>query len=145
MQTKSKTSSLEQTIAWLKQQKTKHSEAVLPIDAGIVQLLVSNNQASEALVLSKQYSTNSTPMAQQLKVTALTGAAIEKAKTQQLDAALTYAKQGLEIAPDNQQLTQLAAQFEVSLEAHNIQIPSVVKDNISPVIAVDVRATLNPR
>jgi hypothetical protein len=39
----------------------------------------------------------------------------------------------------------LGAQFEVSLEAHNIQIPAVVKDNISPVIAVDVHATLNPR
>ena len=39
----------------------------------------------------------------------------------------------------------LAAQFDVSLEAHNIQIPAVVKDNISPVIAVDVHATLNPR
>ena len=40
---------------------------------------------------------------------------------------------------------ELAAQFDVSLEAHNIQIPAVVKDNISPVIAVDVHATLNPR
>ena len=35
--------------------------------------------------------------------------------------------------------------FDVSLEAHNILIPAVVKDNISPVIAVDVHATLNPR
>ena len=40
---------------------------------------------------------------------------------------------------------ELAAQFDVSLEAHNILIPAVVKDNISPVIAVDVHATLNPR
>ena len=39
----------------------------------------------------------------------------------------------------------LSAQFDVSLEAHNILIPAVVKDNISPVIAVDVHATLNPR
>ena len=31
------------------------------------------------------------------------------------------------------------------LEAHDIHVPAVVKDNISPVIAVDVHATLNPR
>ena len=39
----------------------------------------------------------------------------------------------------------LSAQFEVALEEHEIAIPAVVKDNISPVIAVDVHATLNPR
>ena len=39
----------------------------------------------------------------------------------------------------------LSAQFEVTLEAHDIHVPAVVKDNISPVIAVDVHATLNPR
>ena len=39
----------------------------------------------------------------------------------------------------------LSAQFEVVLKAHDIEVPAVVKDNISPVIDVDVNATLNPR
>ena len=39
----------------------------------------------------------------------------------------------------------LQANFEVTLADHNIVIPAVVKDNISPVIAVDVEAQLMPR
>ena len=35
--------------------------------------------------------------------------------------------------------------IEVALKAYDIEVPAVVKDNISPVIAVDVHATLNPR
>ena len=40
---------------------------------------------------------------------------------------------------------KLQANFEVTLADHNIVIPAVVKDNISPVIAVDVEAQLLPR
>ena len=40
---------------------------------------------------------------------------------------------------------KLQATFEVTLADHNIVIPAVVKDNISPVIAVDVEAQLLPR
>ena len=39
----------------------------------------------------------------------------------------------------------LQANFEVTLADHNIVIPAVVKDNISPVIAIDVAAQLMPR
>ena len=39
----------------------------------------------------------------------------------------------------------LSARFEVSLKTHNIQVPAVVRDNISPVIDVDVHAIMNPR
>ena len=46
---------------------------------------------------------------------------------------------------DGQVRPGLSAQFGVTLEAHDIHVPAVVKDNISPVIAVDVHATLNPR
>lgn len=37
------------------------------------------------------------------------------------------------------------ARFPVALEDHRIEVPAVVKDNIAPVIDVDVRATLDPR
>lgn len=40
---------------------------------------------------------------------------------------------------------KLQANFKVTLADHNIVIPAVVKDNISPVIAVDVEAQLLPR
>ena len=40
---------------------------------------------------------------------------------------------------------KLRANFEVTLADHNIVIPAVVKDNISPVIAIDVEAQLMPR
>lgn len=39
----------------------------------------------------------------------------------------------------------LSARFEVSLKTYNIQVPAVVRDNISPVIDVDVHAIMNPR
>ena len=37
------------------------------------------------------------------------------------------------------------ARFPVALEDHRIDVPVVVKDNIAPVIDVDVQATLDPR
>lgn len=40
---------------------------------------------------------------------------------------------------------KLKANFEATLADHNIVIPTVVKDNISPVIAIDVEAQLLPR
>lgn len=40
---------------------------------------------------------------------------------------------------------KLEANFKVTLDDHNIVIPAVVKDNISPVIAIDVEAQLMPR
>ena len=40
---------------------------------------------------------------------------------------------------------ELQARFEVTLADHNIVIPTVVKENISPVIAIDVEAQLLPR
>ena len=40
---------------------------------------------------------------------------------------------------------KLQATFEVTLADHKIVIPAVVKDNISPVIAIDVEAQLLPR
>lgn len=40
---------------------------------------------------------------------------------------------------------RLNAAFEVVLADHEILIPAVVKDNISPVIAIDVEAQLLPR
>ena len=40
---------------------------------------------------------------------------------------------------------KLQATFEVTLADHKVVIPAVVKDNISPVIAIDVEAQLLPR
>lgn len=78
--------------------------------------------------------------------------ALSDGTSQKVVAKGTFNIHGVEQTADisgelrwNGESWELAAQFEVSLEAHNIQIPSVVKDNISPVIAVDVHATLNPR
>ena len=39
----------------------------------------------------------------------------------------------------------IEARFPVALEDHKIEVPTVVKDNIAPVIDVDVKATLDPR
>ena len=40
---------------------------------------------------------------------------------------------------------EIETRFPVALEDHEIEVPAVVKDNISPVIDVDVKATLDPR
>ena len=39
----------------------------------------------------------------------------------------------------------IETRFPVTLEDHAIEVPAVVKDNIAPVIDVDVKATLDPR
>ena len=39
----------------------------------------------------------------------------------------------------------IETRFPVTLEDHKIEVPAVVKDNIAPVIDVDVKATLDPR
>jgi polyisoprenoid-binding protein YceI len=39
----------------------------------------------------------------------------------------------------------IEARFPVALKDHKIEVPAVVKDNIAPVIDVDVKATLDPR
>jgi len=39
----------------------------------------------------------------------------------------------------------IETRFPVALEDHKIEVPAVVKDNIAPVIDVDVKATLDPR
>lgn len=39
----------------------------------------------------------------------------------------------------------IETRFPVALEDHAIEVPAVVKDNIAPVIDVDVKATLDPR
>ena len=48
-------------------------------------------------------------------------------------------------AVDGRRAWKLQANFKVTLADHNIVIPAVVKDNISPIIAVDVEAQLLPR
>jgi polyisoprenoid-binding protein YceI len=40
---------------------------------------------------------------------------------------------------------EIETRFPVALEDHQIEVPAVVKDNIAPVIDVDVTATLEPR
>ena len=40
---------------------------------------------------------------------------------------------------------EIEARFPVALEEHQIEVPAVVRDNIAPVIEVDVKATLDPR
>ena len=57
------------------------------------------------------------------------------AKTYRIEGRMKY---------DNS-IWHLNADFEVTLADHNIQIPPVVRDNISPVIAIDVDAQMMPR
>ena len=45
----------------------------------------------------------------------------------------------------NGQGWDLETRFPVALADHKIEVPSVVKDNIAPVIDVDMRAKLDPR
>jgi len=40
---------------------------------------------------------------------------------------------------------EIETRFPVALKDHHIEVPAVVKDNIAPVIDVDVKATLAPR
>jgi hypothetical protein len=40
---------------------------------------------------------------------------------------------------------EIETRFPVALKDHHIEVPAVVKDNIAPVIDVDVKATLDPR
>ena len=40
---------------------------------------------------------------------------------------------------------EIETRFPVALEDHQIEVPAVVRDNIAPVIEVDVKATLDPR
>ncbi len=45
----------------------------------------------------------------------------------------------------NGQAWEIETRFPVELQDHRIEVPAVVKDNIAPVIDVDVKATLEPR
>ena len=56
-------------------------------------------------------------------------------KTHRIEGSMRYDKN----------IWYLSADFEVTLADHNIQIPAVVRDNISPVIAIDVDAQMMPR
>lgn len=101
-----------QVIEWLNIQKTVFPEAVLPIDAGLVQLYVTEQDADNALAVSESYATNQQPMAINMRVAALQTSAITLATKLEFEQALLTIEQAIDLQPSNQQSTILAAQFE---------------------------------
>jgi len=135
----------QETISWLDKNKVSYPEATLPIDAGLVQLYVMQNQIDKALAIGNAYRNNQQPMAKQLQVAALQGKVLERANEQQFADALNYANQALKIQPFNQQLTVLAAQFESRTESKEValkRLTNFINANNDADLVISEKATL---
>jgi putative PEP-CTERM system TPR-repeat lipoprotein len=110
---KSQSSNPNGIITWLNSKKSSLPDAALPINAGLVQLYLREDNLEAALNIANQYQTSQEPLANSLRASAYRALAIRQAQAENFKEALSSAEQAIAAQPANPELTILAAQLEL--------------------------------